>query len=91
MASARYRVLIRQRVLKGLRRLPEPVQRKLNLLLKDLRDTGPFLPRWPNYSKLGGGRYHCHLSRSWVVCWSHEKKTITIEVYYVGSREDAPY
>ena len=35
--------------------------------------------------------YHCHLAYSWVACWRHEKYTITIEVYYAGSRENAPY
>ena len=36
-------------------------------------------------------QYHCHLSRDWVACWSYAKTSKTIEVYYAGSRENAPY
>jgi hypothetical protein len=32
-----------------------------------------------------------HLSYHYVACWRHEKGTMTIEVNYVGSRENAPY
>ena len=46
---------------------------------------------WANYSKIGKDKYHCHLSYSYVACWNYEKSGITIEVYYVGSRENAPY
>jgi hypothetical protein len=35
--------------------------------------------------------YHCHLSYRYVACWTWRKKEIVIEVYYVGSRENAPY
>jgi hypothetical protein len=31
------------------------------------------------------------LTYHYVACWRHEKETIIIEVYYVGSREDAPF
>jgi hypothetical protein len=91
MTGLRYQVLMKRRVLRGLRYLPPIVQHKLALLLEDLRDMGPILPHWPNYSKLGAGKYHCHLGYSWVACWTHEKGTVTIEVYYVGSRQNAPY
>jgi len=43
-----------------------------------------------NYSMLGNGKYHCHLNFSYVACWTYEQETITIEVYYVGSLENAP-
>ena len=84
-------VLINKKVLKRLSKLPLKIQKKLNLLVKDLRDIGPVLPNWPNYSKLGNGKYHCHLDYSWVACWKNDKGTLIIEVYYVGSREKAPY
>jgi hypothetical protein len=41
--------------------------------------------------KLDENIYHCHLAYKWVACWKHEKSTIIIEVYYAGSRENAPY
>lgn len=34
-------------------------------------------------------QYHCHLSRKWIACWENEKGSLTIEVYYAGSRENA--
>lgn len=91
MRAKTYRVTIRKRALRRVGRLPLHIQQRLALLVQDLRDLGPTLPRWPNYSRLGDDTYHCHLTRSWVACWRHRKKTIAIEVYYVGSREKAPY
>ncbi len=81
-----YEVILKRKVEKGLVK-----QKKLAVLANDLRDQGPLQPTWPNYSKLSPTEYHCHLERSWVACWRHEKQSIVIEVYYVGSREKAPY
>jgi mRNA-degrading endonuclease RelE of RelBE toxin-antitoxin system len=86
-----FKVLIKRRVLKELGKLPIPVQEKLAALIDDLRDKGPVQAGWPNYSKIGKDRYHCHLSRKWVACWQYENKSLIIEVYYAGSRENAPY
>lgn len=61
-------------------------------LLRDLVARGPVLPDWPNYSKLGGKLYHCHLNYKWVACWELKDKELRlIEIYYAGSRENAPY
>lgn len=54
-------------------------------------DSGPMQPAWPNFSKLGPHKYHCHLAYSWVACWKFDKGNILIEVYYVGHRKNAPY
>ena len=86
-----YTVLIPHRVLKQLDKVPDTIQRKIAILVEELRDKGPFLHNWPNYSRLGPNRYHCHLNRNWVACWYWAKGTVTIEVYYVGSRQNAPY
>ena len=86
-----YEVVIKKKMLKGLRKLPLWVQKKFVVLANDLQDNGPEQPAWQNYSKLSPTEYHCHLGTSWVACWRHEKQTIIIEVYYVGSREKAPY
>ena len=67
------------------------IQIKLSWLINDLHDKGTVQDSWSNYSKIGKTDYHCHLDYSWVACWSHEKDTIEIEVYYAGSRENAPY
>ena len=86
-----YQVRIKKRVLKQLAKMPLPVQRKLKMLVNDLALLGPVLPAWPNYSKLSAGKYHCHLAHKWVACWQAEEGQIDIEVYYAGSRENAPY
>lgn len=86
-----YEVKIKKSALKALNRLPLDIQKRFAFLLQDLAMKGPMQPKWPNFSKLSDTEYHCHLKYSYVACWKHEKQTILIEVYYVGSREDAPY
>ena len=87
-----YEIKVKKNVLKNLRKLPVNIRERFDLLAKVLRDSGPTGAHiFQNYSKLSETEYHCHLNRSYVVCWRHERKTITIEVYYAGSREDAPY
>jgi len=73
------------------RKMPAAMQDRLAILLEDLREHGPVAANWPNFSKLGTDEYHCHLGHKWVACWRCQKGTIEIEVYYAGSREDAPY
>ena len=65
--------------------------REEEFLKRDLEHSGPVRTDWPNYSKLSKTEYHCHLNHHYVACWTVMKETITIEVYYVGSRENAPY
>lgn len=68
--------------------------RQYDLLLRlvvDLQSYGPKVPRWQNYSSLGGERHHCHLSYRWVTCWRVHPARRIIEIYYTGSRENAPY
>jgi hypothetical protein len=65
-------------------------KKKLVQLLDELRDYGPERANWMNYSKLGKDEYHCHLSYHWVACWKVLEKNLVLEVYYVGSRENAP-
>jgi len=86
-----YKIKIHKKVIKGLNKLPDFVGEKFFVLVENLREQGPIQTNWPNFSKLGKNQYHCHLNRSWVACWKYEKKTIIIEVEYVGSREKAPY
>jgi mRNA-degrading endonuclease RelE of RelBE toxin-antitoxin system len=87
-----HEIAIKKAVLKNLRRLPEEVQGRFEHLVFVLRQSGPTGPHiFQNYGKLGKNEYHCHLTHHYVACWRHEKGTITIEVYYAGSRENAPY
>jgi hypothetical protein len=87
-----YSIILKKSVKKNLRKLPLPVQQRFEVLAIALRDGGPTGPHgWPNYSKLEGNEYHCHLTYHYAACWRCEKGTITIEVYYVGSRENTSY
>jgi len=86
-----YDVKFNKLVKKNIEKMPASAQKKFFFLVEDLAHTGPVRPEWPNYSKLSQDEYHCHLSRKWVACWRNEKNTIIIEVYYAGSRENAPY
>ena len=76
-------------------KLPEPVQLKLIALIKEIEVSGPVRGNWPNYSKLGGLKHHCHIKDgrpSYVACWEVTGAEVKlVEVYYVGTREKAPY
>lgn len=67
----------------------------VDLLVLQLELKGPELTDWPNYGKLSGDNYHCHLKKgrpTYVACWKvAHKKLRQIEVYYVGTHEGAPY
>jgi len=86
-----YTVRIKKKVSKDLKKLPAQIQQKFAALVGDLQMQGPMPKGWQNLSKLTGNNYHCHLTRSYVACWSYENGSFVIEVYYVGSREGAPY
>ncbi|MFH0921118.1 MAG: hypothetical protein V1913_12240 [Fibrobacterota bacterium] len=86
-----YSVIIKRKLDKDLLKLPADVRKLFFLLVVDLKADGPYQPTWPNYSPLSGDKYHCHLNRKHVACWTWSKGTIEIEVYYAGSREKAPY
>jgi len=84
---------------KQLNKLKTAVQSAVLLLVKDLTSNGPIANNWPNYGKLQGkkneDKRHCHLIKgkpTYVCCWEiKDKKIKIIEVYYVGTHENAPY
>jgi hypothetical protein len=71
--------------------LPDGVMRKLVQLMREIEVLGPVRGNWASYSKLKSGEHHCHLGRKYVACWREHEGAIDIEVYYAGSRENAPY
>ncbi len=89
----KYEVFIRKAAIKNIGKAPESVKILFDELIEDLKEKGPVLPEWPKYSRLKGkkSKYHCHLNYSWIACWHCESGSIKIEVYYAGSREEAPY
>ena len=89
--------LVRQKksVLKSIQKLPVVVLDTLDFLIGELENDGPYRHGWPNYGKLGGEKYHCHLKKgkpTYVACWEIlDKNSKIMEVYYVGTHEKAPY
>lgn len=72
--------------------MPENAAERFKTLLAALREFGTQgAVKWSSFSKLTGNRYHCHLTYHYVACWTQENETLTIEVIYAGSRENAPY
>lgn len=92
---SRWTVVLTKKAQKQKRDLPEAVQLKLLALLKEIEVAGPVRGNWPNYSKLGGMRHHCHIKDgqpTTVACWEVTGTEVKlVEVYYVGTREKAPY
>ena len=88
-------VRVHKKVGKKLKRLPPQVQRAFAVLAADLMTNGPVAGNWPNYSKLGDNRHHCHLKKgkpTYIsVWWEVRQEKQTIEVSYVGTHENAPY
>lgn len=84
-------VSIKKKAVKAARELPAAQHASLQALIVDLEKNGPIRGNWPNYSKLGAGEHHCHLSYRYVACWRENGNELELEVYYVGTRENAPY
>jgi len=87
----KFRVRVKKKVAHGLKKMPADVQKLFFLLTADLQVDGPIQKSWRNFSPLERDRYHCHLNYRYIACWTCKKNEIVIEVYYVGSREKAPY
>lgn len=95
-----WQVLISNPAWKQTRKLPEKIRLQLNVLMREIERSGPIRKNWPNFSSLKGKKlpknaYHCHLKKgrpTYVACWYVEdKKVKLVEVFYVGSHENAPY
>ena len=87
----KYKVAMTKASSKSAQKLGHKEKLVLARLLMDIEESGPMQPKYLNFSKLGKDRYHCHLSYHHVACWYNENDTYKVEVYYVGSRESAPY
>jgi hypothetical protein len=94
--TMKWRVVAARRTLKVLERMPLKARDSFWRLFAVLGDSGPTGPRnWRNYGKLKSrdAAYHCHLTADhrWVACWRAEEDTLVIEIFYLGSHQDAPY
>lgn len=87
------------RAAKQAQQLSERVLLILQVLIEDLRIKGPAPgEKWRNYGKLHTKKQedkrHCHLVKgnpTYVCCWEVYKLDKSIEVFYVGTHEKAPY
>lgn len=92
-----WRVIFSHRTERQLTKMPDNIVSAMQLLVHEIELCGPLRNNWRNFGKLRGGknRYHCHLKSgrpTYVVCWEVKDKEIKIvEVYYVGTHENAPY
>jgi mRNA-degrading endonuclease RelE of RelBE toxin-antitoxin system len=94
-----WEVLFTKKAAKQAQTIEQRAMAALRLLIEDLRYKGPIQHDWPNYSKLVTkkkvDRRHCHLIKgnpTYVCCWEVVDNTMKIiEVYYVGTHENAPY
>lgn len=83
------------------KKLPESIIAQLANLAWDLEHYGPVQPTWSHYGQLKKepnipeNSHHCHIKSgrpTYVVCWQVINKTIKIiEIFYVGTHENAPY
>lgn len=91
--ASRWEVSFTNRAVKKFGLLPLTVKQTLAGLMKEMEISGPVRGNWINYSKLGKDIHHCHLKRgrpTYVCCW-REGALRSIEVFFVGTHEDAPY
>ena len=91
-----WKVTASRGTLKSLERMPHRARDSFWRLFAVLRDSGPTGPcHWRNYGKLKSRHeeYHCHLTpdHHWVACWRSEGEAFVIEIFYLGSHQDAPY
>jgi len=90
-----WEVRISGKARRRLKQLPADIDEIFQLLLAEMKVSGPARGDWPNYGKLSNpaGCYHCHLQKgnpTYVAVWQVVIKGL-IEVIYVGTHEKAPY
>src|SRR3990167_3382958 len=76
-------------------------QQAIDLLVLEIEKYGPIRKNWPHFGDLSKApgipdkAYHCHLNNgkpTYVSCWYVEdKKNKIVEIFYVGTHENAPY
>ena len=94
MSDNFWHVRLSKKTDKSLGKLPKPVLDALALLIDDIESSGPVRGDWPNYSKLGPKRHHCHLRKgrpTYVAVWVETETGCEVEVTYAGTHEKAPY
>ena len=90
-----WQIVFTNKARKNFKKLPRQIQEQTVLLINEIQFAGPIRRNWSHFSKLMKNEYHCHLKKghpTYVVCWKvTSNKLKTVEVYYVGTHEKAPY
>lgn len=93
--NRKWQVQLSKNAEKNRKKLPKKVQGALLALSEEIEAEGPVRGNWPNYSKLGKNRHHCHLKKGkpvYVCVWEvTEEKIRIVSIEYVGTHEKAPY
>jgi mRNA-degrading endonuclease RelE of RelBE toxin-antitoxin system len=85
---------------KMVKKMPEKVISLLTALIGDIEENDPIQKEWADFGSLAKSKripenvYHCHLKKgrpTYVVCWQVNKERKIVEVFYVGTHENAPY
>jgi hypothetical protein len=97
----KWQVFLTNTAAKQKKKLPMGVVEVFARLVGDLEQEGPIQKNWSHFGMLKKGKniqensYHCHVKSgrpTYVVCWLvRDKKIQIVEVYYVGTHENAPY
>ena len=76
-------------------------QQAVDLLAMEIEKYGPIRRNWPHFGALTKApgipdkAFHCHLNKgkpTQVSCWYViDKKNKKVEIFYVGTHENAPY
>ncbi len=86
---------LHRRVAKSVPGLPARVRDALVALIREIEVEGQVRGNWPNYSKLGNRRHHCHLKKgrpTYVAVWEEVGTEVRlVEITYAGTHEKAPY
>jgi hypothetical protein len=95
MPKALWTVKLGRKANKSLDKLLKAIGNILALLMADIEVDGLVRSDWPNYSRLGDRRHHCHLKKghpTYVAVWEETEVGVRlVEVVYVGTHEKAPY
>ena len=99
--SPSWEVLLSSSTVKQKRKLSLTVASIFARLLGDLENLGPIQTGWSNFGalrkdkRIPSNSYHCHLKKgkpTYVACWQVINKKIKVmEIFYVGTHENAPY
>ena len=82
------------------KKLPQKIQETIDVLVREIEKCGPLRNNWSHFGPLRGkglpeNAFHCHIKSgrpTYVSCWFVvDKKLKQVEIFYVGTHENAPY